>query len=81
MRDLKNNMKEKRNPFEIKQYLEEFFKSKEYLEVYRLISTDFEFIKAYAESFMAEVHTTDENIKQELSLDIVTSKFNQIYKE
>ena len=81
MRDLKSNIKERRNPFEIKQYLEEFFQSKEYREIYRLVSTDHEFIAVYAESFMLEVRTENENVKRELSLDVVTPKFNPIYKE
>lgn len=33
-------------------YLDEFFKSKEYNEVYKLITTDFEFITVYAQMFM-----------------------------
>ena len=81
IRDFANNLKQRKNFFNFQIYAQEFFNSREYHEIYKQISADFDFIAMYANSFMHEVNTNNPDIKRELTLDVVTSKFNTIYKE
>ena len=81
IRDLRSNLREKRNLFNLKAYLQEFYNSDQYSEILKQVNNDYDFISIYAASFMSEVRSKNPQVTKHLSLDTFSSDFNALYKE
>ncbi len=61
-------MNERANIFKITKHLAEFGSSSAYVRISEQVNSDYDLIKAYADSFMFEVQSSNQKIKAELTL-------------